>query len=38
VTCHPRLVQDMLDRGWSRERIGKVLGGNYLRVVSAIRP
>jgi membrane dipeptidase len=38
VTHHPLLVQDLLDRGWSGERIGKVLGGNYLRVVAAIRP
>lgn len=38
VTAHPLLVQDMLDRGWSPDRIRKVLGGNYLRVVSAIRP
>ncbi|MEZ4236794.1 MAG: membrane dipeptidase [Myxococcota bacterium] len=38
VTHHPLLVQDLLDRGWSPERIGKVLGGNYLRVVGAVRP
>jgi membrane dipeptidase len=37
ATHHPRLVQDLLDRAWSAERIGKVLGGNYLRVVGAIR-
>ncbi|MBI2571188.1 MAG: membrane dipeptidase [Candidatus Schekmanbacteria bacterium] len=34
----PVLVQYMLDRGWSSERIGKILGGNYLRVMKAIRP
>jgi microsomal dipeptidase-like Zn-dependent dipeptidase len=33
----PRLVQLMLDRGWSDERIRKILGGNFLRVVAAIR-
>jgi len=33
----PRLVQHMLDRGWSGERIRKVLGGNFLRVVQALR-
>jgi membrane dipeptidase len=37
VTHHPLLVQDFLDRGWSAERIHKILGRNYLRVVSAIR-
>jgi len=38
VTHHPKLVQDMLDRGWSPSRIRKILGENYLRVVAAIRP
>ncbi len=38
VTWLPRLVQSMLNRRWSRARIVKVLGGNYLRVVEAIRP
>ncbi len=38
VTCHPLLIQDMLDRGWSEERIRKLLGENYLRVVAAVRP
>lgn len=33
----PSLVQLMLDRGWSGERIGKILGGNFLRVVEALR-
>ncbi len=33
----PRLVQHMLDRGWSAERIHKILGGNFLRVVEALR-
>lgn len=33
----PRLVQLMLDRGWSPERIHKILGGNFLRVVEALR-
>jgi membrane dipeptidase len=35
---HPRLVQDMLDRGWSPERVRGVLAGNYLRVVRELRP
>lgn len=34
----PRLVQHMLDRGWSDERIRKVLGTNYLRALAALRP
>jgi len=33
----PRLVQEMLDRGWSELRIRKILGGNALRVVEALR-
>ncbi|MEM9074116.1 MAG: membrane dipeptidase [Myxococcota bacterium] len=33
----PRLVQCMLDRGWSDERIRKILGLNFLRVVEALR-
>lgn len=33
----PRLVQIMLDRGWSAERIRKILGDNFLRTVRALR-
>jgi len=33
----PRLVQHMLDRGWSADRVRKILGGNFLRVVEALR-
>ena len=33
----PRLVQHMLDRGWRAERIHKILGGNFLRVVASLR-
>jgi len=33
----PRLVQLMLDRGWSDTRIRKILGENFLRVVAALR-
>ncbi|MBW2524622.1 MAG: membrane dipeptidase [Deltaproteobacteria bacterium] len=33
----PRLVQLMLDRGWSPDRIRKILGGNFLRVVEQLR-
>lgn len=34
----PRLVQRMLDAHWTTERISKVLGGNALRMMEAIRP
>ena len=34
----PVLVQRMMDRGWRAERIAKILGGNYLRVMKQIRP
>jgi membrane dipeptidase len=34
----PRLVQLMLNRGWSGERIQKILGGNFLRALAALRP
>ena len=34
----PKLVGLMLERGWSPDRIGKVMGGNFLRVLGAVRP
>lgn len=33
----PRLVQHMLDRGWSDGRVRKILGGNFLRVLGDLR-
>ncbi len=33
----PRLVDVMLRRGWSGESVKKVLGGNALRVIEALR-
>ncbi len=33
-----RLVQHMLDRGWSDERIRRILGGNFLRAFEMLRP
>jgi membrane dipeptidase len=33
----PRLVDLMVRRGWKPERIQKILGGNFLRVVEALR-
>jgi len=34
----PRLVQHLLDRRWSAERVMKVMGGNWLRTLSHLRP
>lgn len=34
----PVITQRMLEQGWSTERITKVLGANYLRVVRHMRP
>ena len=34
----PRLVELMLARGWSPDRIRKILGGNFLRALAALRP
>lgn len=34
----PRLVQIMLDRKWTPERIGKTLGGNFLASLARLRP
>jgi len=33
----PKLVQVMLDRGYSEERVRKILGGNFLRVLRHLR-
>jgi len=33
----PRLPEIMLRRGWKQDRIRKVLGGSFLRVVEALR-
>lgn len=33
----PRLVEEMLKRGWTTDRIQKVLGGNAIRVIAALR-
>ncbi len=38
IRDQPKLVQLMLERGWSAERIHKILGANFLRVVAAVRP
>ena len=36
VSDYPNLVDGLLDRGYSEADIGKVLGGNLLRVWSAV--
>jgi membrane dipeptidase len=38
AAAYPRLIQEMLDRGWRTERIEKVLGKNFLRAFAALRP
>ena len=35
---YPRLVQEMLERGWSETRIRKILGLNFLRAFAGLRP
>jgi membrane dipeptidase len=32
VSCYPYITQELLNRGYNREQIHKVLGGNLLRV------
>lgn len=38
VDHYPRVVQHLLDRGFAPERLRKVLGGNFLRVLGQLRP
>lgn len=38
VTFQPRLVAEMLARGWSEDRIRRVLGANALRCLEQLRP
>ena len=33
VSCFPHITQELLNRGYSREQIHKILGGNLLRVL-----
>jgi membrane dipeptidase len=32
VSCYPNITQELLNRGYNREQIHKILGGNFLRV------
>ncbi|HEY2745765.1 MAG TPA: membrane dipeptidase [Polyangia bacterium] len=34
----PLLVELMLQRGWSADRVRKILGGNFLRALALLRP
>jgi membrane dipeptidase len=38
VTHMPKLVALLLQRDWTAERISKAMGGNFLRVLEAVRP
>ena len=38
VSGYPRITQGLLDRGYSREDVAKVMGGNTLRVLRAVSP
>lgn len=33
----PKLVQLMLDRRWPEQRVRRILGENFLRVVASLR-
>lgn len=35
VTCYPIITRELMKRGYKKEEIGKVLGGNFLRVYRA---
>ncbi len=38
VTLLPSLVAEMLARGWSEQRVTKIVAGNFLRCFRAVRP
>lgn len=35
VTCYPALIQELVNRGYNREQLHKLLGSNILRVLRA---
>jgi membrane dipeptidase len=35
VSCYPNITQELLNRGYKKEEIHKILGGNLLRVLRA---
>jgi membrane dipeptidase len=36
VSCYPNITQELLNRGYNREQILKILGGNLLRVFKQV--
>ena len=36
--CYPRMVDEMLRRGWTESRVRKVVGANFLRAWADLRP
>lgn len=36
VTCYPHVLAALIRRGWSDEAIGKIAGGNFIRVFGAV--
>jgi membrane dipeptidase len=32
VTCMPAITAGLVQRGYSEEEVGKILGGNFMRV------
>ena len=35
VSCYPHITQELLNRGYKKEQIHKVLGGNLMRVFAS---
>jgi membrane dipeptidase len=35
VSCYPLITQVLVDRGYTKEQIHKILGGNVMRVFAA---
>ena len=35
VTNYPLITKTLLERGYSKKEIGKILGGNFMRVFKA---
>ena len=36
VSCFPYITQELLNRGYTKEQIHKILGGNLLRVMRQV--
>ena len=37
VSCYPYITQELLNRGYKKEQILKVLGGNCLRIIREVK-